>query len=274
MDPLLSTIFGLSFIFLMTSLGSSIVFFFARSVNEVIRNSVFGFAGGVMLSAAFWGLLTPAIEEAKSQNLSYPFWIPCVLGFFFGCLLILSLDIILPFFLNHVKTSVKKSDDLKDYDKDKTARAMKLFLAIAIHNIPEGMACGLVFGHGLKASGADQETAIRSAIGLSIGIGLQDIPEGAAVALPVRELTGSVTLGFVLGVLSGLVEPIAGLAALYLTSSLKQFDPWALGFSAGAMIYVTLEELLPEAMSGTKPKCSLWATLIGFIGMTIGEQLV
>jgi ZIP family zinc transporter len=260
MDPILATTFSLSFIFLMTSLGSGIVFLFRRTVNEVVRNAVFGFAAGVMLSAAFWGLLIPAIAEAKTQNLSYPDWIPCIVGFFFGCLLILALDLVLPFFLK----SSKKSDDSKVSDKERTARAVKLFLAVAIHNIPEGVACGLVFGHGLKTSGAEQATAI----------GIQDIPEGAAVALPVRELTGSTPLGFVLGVLSGLMEPIAGLGALYLTTFLKQIDPWALGFSAGAMLYVTIKELVPEAMSGTRRKLSLWTTLIGFMAMTIGEQLV
>jgi ZIP family zinc transporter len=270
MDPQIATVFGLSFLFLMTSFGSGVVFLFRRTVNEVARNAIFGFAAGVMLSAAFWGLLTPAINEAKEQNLSYPSWIPCVVGFFFGCLLILSLDLIIPFF----QKSSKKSDNVSSAEKQRTARAVKLFLAVAIHNIPEGVACGLVFGHGLKVSGPAQETAIRAAIGLSIGIGIQDIPEGAAVSLPVRELTGSPMKGFVLGALSGLVEPVAGVCALVLTNFLKSIDPWALGFSAGAMLYVTIEELIPGAMSGTRPRLSLWTTLMGFIAMTIGEQLV
>jgi ZIP family zinc transporter len=271
MDIILSTIFGFSFIFLMTSLGSLIVFFFHHSVNEVVRNAIFAAGAGVMLSASFWGLLAPSIEEAKAQNLPFPAFVPCVAGFLLGCLVIFALDLIVPLF----QDSHKKSDGFAEaIAQQKAVRAVKLFLAVSIHNAPEGAACGLVFGHAFKATGADQTTAIRTAIALCIGIGLQDIPEGAAVALPVRELTGSTWKGFIAGVLSGAVEPIAGGIALAMTRFFEAIDPWALGFSAGAMLYVTLEELVPDAMGGSRPRLSLWVMLLGFLAMTIGEQLV
>jgi ZIP family zinc transporter len=223
-----------------------------------------------MLSATFWGLLIPSIEGAKSQNLPFPPFVPCVVGFLLGCLMIFSLDIVIPLFQDTRKKSDASSETIA---QQKAARALKLILAVAIHNAPEGAACGLVFGHAFKAAGAEQTAAIRTALGLCIGIGIQDIPEGAAVALPVRELTGSAWKGFIAGALSGAVEPVAAGIALAMTRFFEAIDPWALGFSAGAMLYVTLEELVPDAMSGSRPRLTLWVMLLGFLAMTIGEQV-
>jgi ZIP family zinc transporter len=293
MDPIPATIFGFSFIFLMTSLGAAVVFFFRGTINETIRNAVFGFAGGIMLSASFWGLLKPSIEEAVQQNLSYPAWVPCVVGFVLGCLFLLSLDILVPLCIKQdpaygLESQGSRSslaeplmgepllpERAEDPDKQKMglARAFKLFLAITIHNIPEGVACGLVFGHALKESGDEQKKAIGAAVGLAIGIGIQDIPEGAAVSLPIHEMSGSVVRGFVYGVLSGLVEPIGASLALVISELLTTIDPWALAFSGGAMIYVTVEELIPEAMSGSRPMVSIWMFVLGFVLMMIGEHV-
>jgi ZIP family zinc transporter len=289
MHPTAATIFGFSFIFLMTSLGSAIVFFFRGTLNETIRCSVFGFAGGVMISASFWGLLTPSLEEAAEQNLSYPEWIPCVVGFVLGCLFLLALDIVVPLCIKEEPKDAEGTTNLGALSdvplvgdqpdpsanrKMGLARAFKLFLAITIHNIPEGVACGLVFGHALKKEGEEQTKAIASAIGLSVGIGIQDIPEGAAVSLPIFEMSGSVLRGFIYGVLSGLVEPIFAGLALVIATLLKTIDPWALAFSGGAMIYVTIEELIPEAMSGPHPRISIWMFVLGFLLMMIGEQVL
>jgi ZIP family zinc transporter len=180
-----------------------------------------GFAAGVTLSAALCSLLAPSIAEAKKQDLPFPAFARCVVSFFFRCLLILLLDILIPLFL--------KRDQAGALEEQKR-RTFKLSLAIAIHNIPEGAACELVFGHGLKATGAAQTTAIRAAVGLSIGIGVQNIPEGAAVALSVRELTGRSVKGFLSGVLSGAMEPFVAGLALVMTQFLTDIDPWALGF--------------------------------------------
>jgi ZIP family zinc transporter len=290
MDPIGATVFGFSFIFLMTSLGSAFVFFFRKTINETVRNAVFGFAGGVMISASFWGLLSPSLEEAEDQHLPYPSWIPCVVGFVLGCLFLLSLDICVPMCIKPENmdgkdpgssltgvTATPLINEVGDPNEDQKmglARAFKLFLAITIHNIPEGVACGLVFGHALKQEGEEKRKAIASAIGLAVGVGIQDIPEGAAVSLPIREMSGSVMRGFIYGVLSGLVEPVGACLALVISSLLKTIDPWALAFSGGAMIYVTIEELIPEAMTGSHPRISIWMFIVGFVLMMIGEQVL
>jgi ZIP family zinc transporter len=291
MDPIGATVFGFSFIFLMTSLGSAIVFFFRGGINETVRCGVFGFAGGVMVSASFWGLLNPALEEAQEQDLPYPDWIPLVVGFVLGCLFLYTLDLLVPLCIKEEDIAVPEmatvTSPMSDMpllssstnveespeQKERLARAFKLFLAITIHNIPEGVACGLSFGVALKKSGEDQTQAIATSIGLAIGIGIQDIPEGAAVSLPIREISGSVLRGFIYGVLSGLVEPVGATAALGISTFLQMIDPWALAFSGGAMIYVTIEELVPEAMRGPHPLVSIWMFVVGFVLMMIGEQV-
>jgi ZIP family zinc transporter len=286
MDGVGATVFGLSFIFLMTSLGSAIVFFFHKKINPLVHAAVFGFAGGVMVSASFWGLLTPSLEEAEDQGLSYPAWIPLVIGFFLGCCFLFALDILVPICIKQDTSSEAKSmptpllqpevteeTALALETKTRLARAFKLFLAITIHNIPEGVACGLAFGIALKKTGEDQRKEIATAVGLAIGIGIQDIPEGAAVSLPIREISGSTLRGFIYGVLSGLVEPVAGALSFAIATFLTAIDPWALAFSGGAMIYVTVEELIPEAMEAGWPKVSIWMFNLGFILMMIGEHV-
>lgn len=250
-----------------------------------------------MLSASFWGLLTPSLEEAADQDLPYPEWIPCAVGFVVGCLFLLCLDIVVPLCIKEEQmersegtTASAALNDLPLIGADRAdpadrtdpaerrkmalKRAFKLFLAITIHNIPEGVACGLVFGHALKDEGDEQTKAIGAAVGLAIGVGIQDIPEGAAVSLPIFEMSGSVLRGFIYGVLSGLVEPIFASLALVISTLLKTIDPWALAFSGGAMIYVTMEELIPEAMLGRHPRVSMWMFVLGFLLMMIGEQVL
>jgi ZIP family zinc transporter len=301
MDPIPATIFGFSFIFLMTSLGAAIVFFFRGTINEAVRSAIFGFAGGIMVSASFWGLLLPALEEAEEEKHNYPDWLPLVIGFVLGCLFLFSLDLTVPLCIKQEEgqavdvntltsganelgsgmselpllSASQKGEQNEDSPERKLrlARAFKLFLAITIHNIPEGVACGLSFGHALKQEGEEKKKAIATAVGLSIGIGIQDIPEGAAVSLPIWEISGSVMRGFVYGVLSGLVEPIGATAALGISTFLKAIDPWALAFSGGAMIYVTIEELVPEAMGGEHPLVSIWMFVLGFVLMMVGEQI-
>jgi ZIP family zinc transporter len=281
MDPTGATVFGFSFLFLMTSLGSAIVFFFRGQINETLQAAVYGFAAGVMVSASFWGLLIPSVEEAKAQNLSYPSWIPCFVGFLLGCIFLQVLDIVVPMCVKQTPNADTASAPLNDEDeptkkpsKERHARAFKLFVAIAIHNIPEGVACGLAFGHALKKEGEERTKAIGSAVGLAIGMGIQDIPEGAAVSLPIREMSGSVLRGFIYGVISGIVEPIMAGLALVISSFLEAIDPWALAFSGGAMIYVTVEELIPEAMASPRKWISVWSFITGFSLMMLGENLL
>jgi ZIP family zinc transporter len=286
-----SVVFGLSFLFLTTSAGAALVFLFRKGMNASVKAAVFGFASGVMIAASFWGLLTPAIHESKIQGLSYPFWIPTVVGFVVGCLLLLGIDL---FSVLMAKRAKAHSDERLDNgeseaeveleveaevdveaEREREIRlrnAHKLFLAVLIHNIPEGCACGLVFGHALKQEGEEKTKAIAAAVSLSIGIGIQDFPEGAAVAIPIKEISGSALRGFIYGVLSGAVEPAAGGLALLISQAWRKIDPWALAFSAGAMLYVTIEELVPESLGGGYPKVSMWMFVLGFVVVTIGEH--
>lgn len=316
MNVIGSTFFGFIFIFAMTTLGSAIVFFFRNPLKPSINSSILGFASGVMIAASFFSLLLPSLEEAQEQNLSYPYWIPTLVGFLLGCFFLFVLDLLVPYIVTAqnkevenraeddledenrgttildvetIKTDVsevenrksevledenKKSEVLEsDYEtlKNKTKKAFKLFLAVTVHNIPEGVACGLVFGSAHNQKGSDQANALSTAIGLAIGIGIQNIPEGAAISLPMKDTTGSNLKGFLYGMFSGIVEPIFALLALLLSTQLKTIDPWALAFAAGAMIYVTVEELIPEAQTGGYPKLAIWFFVLGFVIMMILE---
>jgi ZIP family zinc transporter len=252
MNPIGATVFGFSFIFLMTSMGSGIVFFFHKQMHVAVRAAVFAFAGGVMLSASFWGLLETSYTEACEQNWPTHWkWVPTIVGFVLGCLFLFGLDVVVPLCIKQEESNAMSVPLLESMDpevgkKDRLARAFKLFLAITIHNIPEGVACGLSFGIALNTPADRQKAALAASIGLSIGIGIQDIPEGAAVSLPIREISGSTLRGFIYGVLSGLVEPIGASLALAVATFFKAIDPWALAFSGGAMVYVTVEELVPR----------------------------
>jgi ZIP family zinc transporter len=155
-------------------------------------------------------------------------------------------------------------------DAEKTQRAWKLFLSVTLHNIPEGMACGLVFGFAHHEV-ANREQAFRSALGLALGIGIQNIPEGAAVSLPVKEIGESTCKGFIFGVLSGIVEPIFGGLAFVVANALTVIDPWALAFSAGAMMYVVVEELIPESQASGFAKSATWSFVVGFLAMMAVE---
>jgi ZIP family zinc transporter len=254
------------------------VFLFAKGINVTVKSAVFGLATGVMIAASFWGLLTPAIEEADAQDLSYPFWIPTVIGFVIGCLFVLALDFLGLFITN--RSVVPKDEPLSEEEEEaidrdaKLRNAMKLFLTMLVHNIPEGCACGLVFGHALKQEGEEKTKAVAAVVSLSIGLAIQDFPEGAAVSIPIREISGSTLRGFLYGALSGLVEPIAGALVMLISQTWEKIDPWALAFSAGAMLYVTLEELVPEALAGSYPRLSMWMFVLGFVVVTIGENAV
>jgi ZIP family zinc transporter len=290
MNPTGATVFGFSFIFLMTSLGSAIVFFFRKRINQTLECAIFAFAAGVMISAAFWSLLVPAVTEAEEQNLSYPSWVPCLVGFILGCGFIQLLDFVVPLCIKPEPSKTKEDDEAEQENEveqteevneselmvdeernERLARAFKMFLAITVHNIPEGVACGLVFGHALKKEGEDRTKAITAAVGLAVGIGVQDFPEGAAVSLPIREISGSTWRGFIYGVLSGLVEPIAASLALAIANILEMIDPWTLAFSGGAMLYVTVQELIPEAMRTKRPAISMWLFVAGFSLMMLGD---
>jgi ZIP family zinc transporter len=254
-NPVLLALGATLFTWFVTALGSSMVFFF-KSINKKILNSMLGFAAGVMIAASFWSLLKPAIDMAE-QNGSIP-WVPALVGFLAGGAFLLIIDKILPHL--HLGLAIDKAEGIKTTWQ----RSVLLVLAITLHNIPEGLAVGVAFG----ALANNPSTGILTgAIALAIGIGLQNFPEGAAVSIPLRREGFSRFKAFNYGQLSGIVEPVAGVLGAYLVLSITPLLPYALSFAAGAMIFVVVEELIPESQSGSETDLSTIGAMIGFATM-------
>lgn len=254
-NPVLLALFATLFTWFLTALGSSLVFFF-KSLNKKILNSMLGFAAGVMIAASFWSLLKPAIEMAEeSGGIS---WLPAVIGFLSGGAFLYLIDRILPHL--HLGLSIDKAEGIKT----PWQRSVLLVLAITLHNIPEGLAIGVAFG--ALASNSDP-SILTGAIALAIGIGLQNFPEGAAVSIPLRREGFSRFKAFNYGQLSGIVEPIAGVLGAYLVLMMTPILPYALSFAAGAMIFVVVEELIPESQTGNETDLSTIGAMIGFATM-------
>jgi ZIP family zinc transporter len=254
-NPVLLALFATLFTWGFTALGSSLVFFF-KSINQKVLNSMLGFAAGVMIAASFWSLLKPAIEMAE-ENGSIP-WVPAVVGFLCGGAFLLLIDKILPHL--HMGLSTDKAEGIKT----SWQRSVLLVLAITLHNIPEGLAVGVAFG--ALANNPDAGM-LAGAVALAIGIGLQNFPEGAAVSIPLRREGFSRLKAFNYGQLSGMVEPISGVIGAYLVLSITPLLPYALSFAAGAMIFVVVEELIPESQSGNETDFSTIGALLGFATM-------
>lgn len=240
--PLILAWLGTSFTFLMTALGAATVFFFARAVCERAQGALLGFAAGVMTAASVWSLILPAIEQTAAEGRLPPF-LPAAAGIVLGALLLALLD---EFTRQRGGERVTHSDFL-------------LLSAITLHNIPEGMAVGLAF-----ALAADGE-GLAGAAALALGIGVQNFPEGAAVALPLYQSGQSKLRAFVTGVLSGAVEPLFGVLVVLAAARVHALMPWLLSFAAGAMLYVVAEELLPRAGS-RRGTCGF---LVGFLFMMV-----
>lgn len=220
---------GTGFTFLMTSLGAATVFFISGEVRPRFQKAILGFAAGVMTAASVWSLLIPAIEQVEEAG-GLPGWFPAAIGMLLGVLFLAGLDALLP--------------RLRKKSMDETWRQNTLLMtAITLHNIPEGMAVGLSFA--LAASGE----AFAGAAALALGIGIQNFPEGAAIALPLRQEGLSRRQAFCGGMLSGSVEPVFGVLVVLIAASVQTAMPWLLSFSAGAMLYVVVEELIPQAHS-------------------------
>jgi ZIP family zinc transporter len=256
-NPVLLALFATLFTWGVTALGASMVFFF-KSINQKILNSMLGFAAGVMIAASFWSLLKPAIEMSEEQG-SIP-WIPAVVGFLSGGAFLLIIDKILPHL--HLGLSTDKAEGIKT----SWQRSVLLVLAITLHNIPEGLAVGVAFG----ALANNPDTGmLAGAVALAIGIGLQNFPEGAAVSIPLRREGFSRLKAFSYGQLSGVVEPIAGVLGAYLVLSITPLLPYALSFAAGAMIFVVVEELIPESQTGNETDLSTIGAMLGFATMML-----
>ena len=239
----------------VTALGAATVVFF-KSVNKNVLNSMLGFAAGVMIAASFWSLLAPAIEMAESGPL--PQWLPPAIGFFSGAAVLFMMDKLIP----HFHTNLKPVAD--ETEKTTWHRSILLVSAITIHNIPEGVAVGVAFG--AAYIGLDSAT-LAGAIALAIGIGIQNFPEGAAVAVPLRREGFSRWKSFMYGQLSGAVEPIAAVLGASLVVIATPVLPYALSFAAGAMIFVVVEELIPESHKAGNSSFATIGVILGFMVM-------
>lgn len=257
MNPELSVIgqaaLGTGFTFLMTVLGAGIVFLFREKVMNKIQSICMGFAGGVMMAALVWSLLIPAMEAANEQD--QVAWMVATLGFFAGGLLIYSLDI----FLSKVQFRTKSASSFVGKE------TLLFVLAVTLHNIPEGMAVGIAFAMAGVEGGSE---VLASAVALAVGIGIQNLPEGAAIALPLKKEGVSGMKAFLIGGLSGIVEPIFGILTVLAAGRLTSFMPLLLSLAAGAMFYVVVDELVPEAAKSSK-KGGTWGLFLGFVLMMI-----
>ena len=240
--------------FLGTSLGAACVFFMKNSLCDSVERSLTGFAAGVMIAASVWSLLIPAIEQ--SENMEKWSFIPAVTGFWAGVLFLLLLDRAIP----HLHRNSEKAEG----PKSKLQRTTMMVLAVTLHNIPEGMAVGVVYAGYL--SGNEKITA-AGALALSIGIAIQNFPEGAIISLPLRAEGMKKTKAFVAGVLSGIVEPIGAVLTVLAAGLIIPSMPYLLSFAAGAMLYVVVEELIPEMSQGEHSNIGTVFFSVGFTVM-------
>ena len=255
LSPVMMAFLATMFTWGMTAIGAGMVFFF-KEINQKVLNVMLGFAAGVMIAASFWSLLAPAIEMAEASGT--PGYIPAVVGFLVGGGFLWLVDKFLP----HMHLGAEESEG----PKTSLQRSVLLVLAITLHNIPEGMAVGVAFGAAASGSGV---ATVAGAIVLAIGIGLQNLPEGAAVSIPLRREGFSRTKSFMYGQASGIVEPIAGVIGAAMVLQMQPILPYALSFAAGAMIYVVVEELIPEAQRGTETDSSSVGVMLGFALMML-----
>ncbi|MCR8908541.1 MULTISPECIES: ZIP family metal transporter [Atopobiaceae] len=249
---------GCGFTWLMTTAGSAVVFFF-RSERKLMHHIFLGFAAGVMVAASVWSLLNPAIEQAEGQGV--PGWLPAAGGFLLGVAFLMALDTLLP----HLHAGSEEPEGVPSGWK----RTTLLVSAVTLHNIPEGMSVGLLFAMAAQSAGAAGETYLGMAFALAAGIGLQNFPEGAAISLPLAREGMSRRRAFLAGSLSGIVEPIFGVAVVLASGWISPYMPWLLAFAAGAMIYVVVEELIPEAHLGEHSNVGTLGFIVGFVVMMV-----
>ena len=232
-----STIYGLLIPFAGTSLGSACVFFLKKSLGDLIQRGLTGFASGVMVAASIWSLLIPAIEQSSGAG-SWSF-LPAVIGFWAGILFLLGLDKMIP----HLHQRSQQSEGPRTHLQPSTM----MLLAVTLHNIPEGMAVGVVYAGYLAG---DEQITLMSALALSLGIAIQNFPEGAIISMPLRAEGMGKAQAFAGGVLSGAVEPLGALLTILAAGLVVPALPYLLSFAAGAMLYVVVEELIPEMSQG------------------------
>ena len=258
LSPIWQALIATTGTWLITALGAATVFFF-KKVNRKLLDGMLGFAAGVMIAASYWSLLAPAIEMAQETS-HVPVWVPAAVGFLAGGVFIRMIDLFLP----HLHLGFPASEAEGVHTKWK--RSILLVLAITLHNIPEGLAVGVAFG----AVTANLPSAtLAGAIALAIGIGIQNFPEGVAIAVPLRAEGVSRTKSFWYGQVSALIEPVAGVVGAAAVLLMKPILPYALAFAAGAMIFVVVEELIPESQLGKNTDFATSGAMLGFVIMMI-----
>ena len=247
---------GVMIPFIGTALGASCVLFMKKSLKSITQRALAGFAGGVMVAASVWSLLIPAMEQ--SEDMGKLAFIPAVVGFSLGILFLLLLDNVIP----HLHLDSEKAEG----PKSRLGKTTMMVLAVALHNIPEGMAVGVVYA-GIATG--ESTITLTGALALSLGIAIQNFPEGAIISMPLHAQGVSKKRSFLYGVLSGVVEPLGALVTIALASLVTPILPYFLSFAAGAMIYVVVEELIPEAASGEHSNIGTIMFAIGFVIMMI-----
>lgn len=257
LDPILQALLATCFTWLLTALGAAVIFV-SRGVNRRVLDAMLGFSGGIMIAASYWSLLAPAID--MSQGLDVPDWFPSATGFMAGGFFIWAMDKVLPHL--HLGLPVQEAEGVKT----SLDRSILLVLAITLHNIPEGLAVGVAFG---AAASGFPEATLPAAIALAVGIGIQNFPEGLAVAAPLRREGFSRFKSFWYGQLSAVVEPMAAVIGAAAVVLVKPVLPYALSFAAGAMIYVVIEELIPESQTGGNADLATIGAMAGFVLMMI-----
>jgi len=267
LHPVMQALLGTLFTWFMTALGAGGVFL-TRELSRKTLDWMLGFAAGVMIAASFWSLLAPAIEMSEGKTL--PAFLPALIGFLFGAGFLRVVDMLLPHLHVGLDKESAKHEELEGV-KSSWRRTTLLIVAITLHNFPEGLAVGVAFG--AVAAGYESAT-IAGAVALAIGIGIQNFPEGMAVSLPLRREKISRLKSFWYGQLSGTVEPIAGVLGAALVIVAQPILPYALAFAAGAMIFVVVEELVPESHFGENSHSATWGAIIGFaVMMTLDVAL-
>ena len=239
-----------------TSIGASMVFLMKRNINIKIEKLLLGFASGVMLAASIWSLIMPSIEMAKEQGIYE--WIPSSVGFILGVLFIFS--------INKQLNSIQKKSQKYKLKSNSFLRVLIMVISITLHNIPEGMAVGVIYALALNSN---SNVTIYSALIFSIGIAIQNIPEGAIISMPLKNEGISKIKAFMYGIFSGVVEPICALITIILTSSVIKILPYLLAFAAGAMINVVIEDLIPESQEGENKGFGTLGVTLGFLLMMV-----
>lgn len=249
-------VIGLAIPFLGTTLGAAMVFLMKNKINNKIEKLLLGFASGVMIAASIWSLLIPAIEMSESQGKIA--WVPAAIGFLLGITFLLVLDSVIP----HLHLKSDKPEGIKS----KLKKTTMMVFAVTLHNIPEGMAVGVTFAGALTQNAG---ITMAGAFALAIGIAIQNFPEGAIISMPLKSEGISKTKAFLYGTLSGIVEPIGAIITILLTNAVVPMLPYLLAFAAGAMIYVVVEELIPESQAGEHSNIGTIGVAIGFVVMMI-----